>query len=650
MQVSELSNMKKIFFSGALLLGWGSLWAQAPDMDRKAGLRALEYENYNAAKQIFQSLVSHSRDPLDHYYLGMAHVYLGEFDAAQQAFTKGVELDPKSMHNYIGLGRVQLEKNQVAKAKEFFDKARSLTSAKDITYLNLVADAYASAQYGDAQQALTLLNRSVELNNKNAETYYLLGKTYEAMGVARTGEAANAYERAVELNPANAKALTRIGRIWYLAQRGELSKQHFDKALEADPNYPPAYRELAELYYATGQKQKAVETYRTYLQLAEKSDETQFRYAQFLFLTKDFEETSQVLDALHGKIDKAVYWRLRAYTACETGNYEKALQWFSEYWKRIDPSKVIASDYEYQAKSQLKTSDYTAARQSIYQAVARDSSKAFLLADLAKAYHDKKLFDSAAYYYQQKILVYPRGAQVVDFFNLGRAYYQAEAFRKADSAFAMVVRLNPQWPIGYFWRARSQQGLDNPNVDSVKGLAVPYYLLTIEKSRQDTARYAKEREEAFEYLGNINLVRNNYGVAIYYCEKALTLNPGNTILKTNLTLAKERYKPSKTDTLSVKSTEGGFLLSLHINGVKTETLITYSDEPLIVNAEGAATLGLVQGESGLRYATIKLADRTVSAVPVQWEASSSTPIRLGITTLFRLNVVPDASRVRLLLR
>ncbi len=642
--------MKKILLSGTLLLSWGTLWAQTPDADRKVGLRALEYENYHAAKQIFQTLASQSRDPLDYYYLGMAHVYLGDFDAAQQAFNKGVELDPKTMHNYIGLGRVQLERNQVAKAKEFFDKARSLTSAKDITYLNLVADAYASAQYGDAQQALALLNRSVELNNKNAETYWLLGKAYEAMGVSKTGEAANAYERAVELNPANAKALTRIGRIWYLAQRGELSKQHFDKALQADPNYPPAYRELAELYYATGQKQKAVETYRTYLQLAEKSDETQFRYAQFLFLTKDFEETGQVLAALQGKIDKAVYWRLRAYAACETGQYEKALEWFGEYWKRIDPSKVIASDYEYKAKAQLKTGDYGAAARSILQAVARDSSKAFLFGDLAKAYIDKKLYDSAAYCYQQKILVYPRGAQVVDFFNLGRAYYQSGAFKQADSAFAMVVRLNPQWPIGYFWRARAQQGLDNPNVDSVKGLAVPYYLLTIEKARPDTVRYAKEREEAFEYLGNINLVRNNFGAAVYYYEKALWLNQGNTILRTNLSLAKERYKPSKTDTLPVKSTEGGFLLSLQINGVKTETLITCSDEPLIVNAEGASMLGLAQGESGLRSVTIKLAERSLSGVPAQLDVSSATPIRLGVATLFRLNVVPDASRVRLLLR
>lgn len=629
-----------------LLFGVAPLQAQP----YQQGLKALEYENINTAYRIFSQLVRATpSDAMAHYYLGITLCALGQPDSAMVVFTKGMAADPRSYYNYIGMGRAYLEKNQPAKAHEFFEKARTMTGPKDVNYLLAVADACISAEYPDLNRAIMLLNRAIEINNKNAEAYWMLGRAYEGLGVSRTGDAVSAYERATELNPAYAKAYTRIGRIWRDAQRGEFSKASFDKALAADPNFPPAYREMAELYYLTGQNEKAVQAYQQYLNLADQSDETQFRYAQFLFLTKKYAEVSRILSELEGKIHKPVYWRLLAYTDYETGRYEQGLKNIEEYFKRIDPSKTIAADYEYQSRLLLATGRMEQAKQAAATAVKMDSSKADLFSDIAKMEYDNKNFAEAAHYYAIKIAAAPRKAQIVDYFNLGRSHYQAANYQAADSAFAAVVRMNPNWAVGYLWRGRCQQGLDHNHPDSVKGLAVTYYLTTLDKSRTDAQKFSREMAEAYEYLGNINVIRNNYGAAQYYYQQALTLNPANSAIKETVAAIKERYKPGPAASLPATPTPSGYQVEMTINGVRQSYLLSPMVTGISVNAEGLGLLGW-SAEQMAKTTVVKLGERSLSLVPVTLAPDQKVPVLVGIDLLNRMNAVLDYATESVLLR
>src|SRR5947207_11844709 len=112
------------------------------------GIKALEYENYSTARRILSQLVkSQPGDAMNYYYLGIVYCNLGKVDSARSVFTAGTQADPKSIYNYVGLGRTYLEQNNVQQATQNFDKAKSLTSQKDITQYKLIADAYSSTAH-----------------------------------------------------------------------------------------------------------------------------------------------------------------------------------------------------------------------------------------------------------------------------------------------------------------------------------------------------------------------------------------------------------------------------------------------------------------------------------------------------------------------
>src|ERR1043165_4757857 len=112
------------------------------------GIKAIDYENYATAHRIFSQLVkSQPNDPLNYYYLGIVYCTMEKIDSARAVFNAGVQTDAKSIYNYVGLGRTYLEQNNVQQAAQNFDKAKSLTTQKDITQYKLIADAYSSAAH-----------------------------------------------------------------------------------------------------------------------------------------------------------------------------------------------------------------------------------------------------------------------------------------------------------------------------------------------------------------------------------------------------------------------------------------------------------------------------------------------------------------------
>src|ERR1700752_4169108 len=118
-----------------------SVTAQSID----AGIRAIDYENYATARRTFLQLEKSQPDnALNYYYLGIVYCNLGKIDSARMSFNNGIQADPKSIYNYVGLGRTYLEQNNTQLATQNFDKAKSLTSQKDVTQYKLIADAYSS--------------------------------------------------------------------------------------------------------------------------------------------------------------------------------------------------------------------------------------------------------------------------------------------------------------------------------------------------------------------------------------------------------------------------------------------------------------------------------------------------------------------------
>lgn len=499
------------------------------------GLSAIEKENYESARNILKKITQTGggTDDMNWYYLGNAYCFLLKNDSARWAYTQGTNVNPKSTACLVGLGKTYLNENKVADAQKYFNLAKAtVNERKDINLALYLADAYTNSVHPNNDESVSILKTAENnITNKNAQLYMELGDAFLALN--RAGEAVTAYQRAAELNPLLARAHSQIGYIWYLAKNYQLSLTSFEKAITIDANFAPAYRNLAELYYYTGQYEKAKETFEKYLTLADKTDETIYRYAQFLFLSKDYSKALDLLNEVKKRdTTNAVMFRLSGYSDYETGNYKEGLADMKKFFSIINPSKILSSDYEYYGKLLMASGNDSLGFANIEKAVDLDSTKYDLYKVIADTLYKRKKFGEAAVYFEKRISKAPKSSSA-DYFSLGLSLYFDSSYAKADSAFKRITELNPAWPNGYLWRARSEMGLEN--TDSVKGFAIPNYTAFIEKVMSDSANYApkmtRELSESYRTLADIYYKLEQPETAILYYEKYLSLNPDDADMK-----------------------------------------------------------------------------------------------------------------------
>lgn len=104
---------------------------------------------------------------------------------------------------------------------------------------------------GDHRYAVDKLKETISAyeNAVNANLYINLGINYLKMGGENGGEAVTALQEAINRDPKNAFPYFRIGRIYQTQSNKESFDEYYNKAIAADPTFPPVYFALY-VYYA----------------------------------------------------------------------------------------------------------------------------------------------------------------------------------------------------------------------------------------------------------------------------------------------------------------------------------------------------------------------------------------------------------------
>jgi tetratricopeptide (TPR) repeat protein len=101
---------------------------------------------------------------------------------------------------------------------------------------------------------------------REAETWFQNGLDLEETG-APVEQAMEAYQKALELNPAAAGALVNLGTIYYRMRQFAEAEKYYVQAIVADPGYPLAEFNLGNLYDEQGLLKEAVSHYQKALDL-----------------------------------------------------------------------------------------------------------------------------------------------------------------------------------------------------------------------------------------------------------------------------------------------------------------------------------------------------------------------------------------------
>ena len=120
-------NKLKIYSVAFLALGT-SAFAQDFEQARKA----IDAEKFDKAKSILKTLTSNNPEEGKNFFI-LGNVYLTQKieDSAKIYFDKGLTAKKNPNFNYIGLGQLALDKKDVVKSNEFFNKAQIDMKRKD---------------------------------------------------------------------------------------------------------------------------------------------------------------------------------------------------------------------------------------------------------------------------------------------------------------------------------------------------------------------------------------------------------------------------------------------------------------------------------------------------------------------------------------
>jgi Flp pilus assembly protein TadD len=201
------------------------------------------------------------------FTLGKAYINTKQFDLAIPPLQKALALKPDQAgaHFYLGIAYAQM--GQDAEALKEFEAEIPLSPNQDSAYSNAAA---IYEKQGNLDKALEYYKKASEIAPNRPELHASMASIYEKKGDQAAAQAE--YKALGEADPAHA-AVTwfNIGAIAKNNDRNDEAIKAFQKAVELDPAYAAAHKELGYALVKQGDFKGAVAQFNKYLELAPKA-------------------------------------------------------------------------------------------------------------------------------------------------------------------------------------------------------------------------------------------------------------------------------------------------------------------------------------------------------------------------------------------
>ena len=553
---------KVTIFSVAILAS--AFTVQAQDINQAK--KAVDAEQFESAKTILKSIIK-GKPASGEAFFTLGNVYLSQKiqDSAKIYFDKGISAADEGQLNYIGLGQMDLNANNVSAAQSNFALATNDMKRKEFQEFIYIARAYMNAEKPDYKNALAILNKAVVINSQDAQLQLALGDAY--YGEGKQNEAFIAYRNAFQLDSSLLRAKMQLGVLLKGAKSYDEASKAYNEVIAINANYGPVYRELAETYYkiarnkpsqAAANYKIALGHYDKYMSLTDYSVNSRMRRADFLILIEDYvalEVEAQKMIELD-KVNPRIY-RYLGYSAYKNGNVDVAVKSL-ENFINAPGNKPIALDYLYLGLTKIKKGtnpegtviDSTAFKTGlvdIKKAIELEPLAVQELSEVGKNLFTKKLYKEAATIFEFGANTPESKSFLDDNIYYGLANYYAnsgkdvkvdiQALQKADSAFDKVLVASPTYLEAYLYKARTNRLLDK---DDLMVKNYENYIAKITALGAEELAKPAVKAKFVESYNNMaaSFANTDKAKAIEFFNKTLTIDPANNYAAESIKILK----------------------------------------------------------------------------------------------------------------
>jgi tetratricopeptide (TPR) repeat protein len=368
------------------------------------------------------------------------------------------------------------------------------------------------------------------------------------------------FEEAIKLNPEYAPAYRELGGLYWRAGRLEQSKENYKKYLDLSAgNIPAKIRYVTSLFYA-GDYDEVIKQVEEILKV-DQSRSYMNRIAGYSCYEKenpDYNKAEEYMNKLFATVSpdrilKKDYYYMARILVKKNQNYPAMVKELNSLKAQLerDKSRLVTAPTsekpKYKASIEELTNKISAAESNIAKA-DKDIDKAFveynkalnfdkkdhnetqltsqdkaLLAEMASTYYNFGRYSDAARTWAK--LIDPASENNTDdYMRVGRAFYNGEKYKSADSIFSIVLKKSPDYIPALTYVARTYTRMDP---DFKLGLAEPKFEKLLQVAQKDSVKNESEMMEGLTYLGYLNMTNGNYTLAKDYYNRMLNLDPNN---------------------------------------------------------------------------------------------------------------------------
>ncbi len=544
--------MKTFKIFGLLLLATVSV-GHAQDINQAK--KAIDAEKYEEAKTILKSILqAKPSNGMASFLLGNVYLNQSVKDSAAISFGKGLVATESARFNNIGLGQMDLDRNDTIAANAKFILATKDMRKKDFEEYVYVARAYMNAEKPNYKAAVAVLKRALVNNPMDAQVQLALGDAY--YGLSNQNDAYKAYRDAFSADNTLLRAKMQLGVLLKGAKSYDEASKAYNEVIAINANYGPVYRELAETYYkiARNKPSKAAENfkiaidyYQKYMDLTDYSIHSRMRRADFLILAKEYkaleEEANKMIEL--DKVNPRIF-RYLGYAAFENGNVDKAIQSLETFTSN-PASKIIAKDFQVLGLAKIKKGTsadgvsidpvaFEAGLVSIKKSIEMEPLAVEDLNEVGKKMFGQKLYKEAAAIFELGAANAESKSYLDDNLYLGLSLYYANnkkdvkpeiaGLQKADAAFDKVLVASPSYYEAYIFKARTNSLMENDE-NTIKFYEA-YIAAVTAKGAEETAKPAviKKIAESYNTIG-ATYANTDKVKAVEYFNKTLVIDPTN---------------------------------------------------------------------------------------------------------------------------
>jgi TolB-like protein/class 3 adenylate cyclase len=213
---------------------------------------------------------SSSAEAYNQYLLGLDFMRQSSVDGwnlAVDAFGRSAALDPDFAPAYAGLAEAECEVSYykadataviAAQARALQHAEKAIAAAPDLAAGYRARAKVRSETAFDQSGALADLLRALEINAGDSATQHKLGDMFSRLG--RFAEARAAFEKALDLDPLSALALSDMAELHKLLGRWDQAEAYYKRALQLAPESAYALSGLGQTYVLQGKLPMALAT------------------------------------------------------------------------------------------------------------------------------------------------------------------------------------------------------------------------------------------------------------------------------------------------------------------------------------------------------------------------------------------------------